>query len=475
MDKLTNSRINLIAADIIGLLLSFVFSFYTASFISEVIFDKIYFVGIEDVTSRLYSFIGTFAILFLIFLNRGHYTKRMTWWQQVEEILFVCFLGLLIDTMFNFSAKTLISRLWVFNSWIIFFMLTLLFRQSIKIILSNFKLWNKNICIIGNAEEVMDATFAVLSDNYIGYKINKIIITDTALDKNDKQALLDNIKDCELFFTSTENLKLDNKNELFILAFKENPPKILIEKLNKSNAEHMIAPSLGIALYDSQSQHYFGYDLMLLKPYCNLNLLSARIIKRFIDTFLTLIALIILSPIFLIVGFLVKLDGGNVFYRHTRIGKNGKEFGCLKIRSMKINSKELLGKLLKEDKEAKKEWETSFKLKNDPRITFIGKIIRKTSIDELPQLFNVLKGEMSLVGPRPIIQEELKYYGENKTYYTSVRPGITGVWQVSGRSNTTYKQRVKFDVWYANNWSLWNDIVILFKTVGIVLAGKGAC
>jgi undecaprenyl-phosphate galactose phosphotransferase len=141
---------------------------------------------------------------------------------------------------------------------------------------------------------------------------------------------------------------------------------------------------------------------------------------------------------------------------------------------MVMNSQEVLQKLLDSDPAAREEWDRDFKLKNDPRITSVGRFIRKTSLDELPQLFNVLKGQMSLVGPRPIISEELPRYDENVDYYLMAKPGMTGLWQVSGRNDVDYDTRVYFDSWYVKNWSLWNDIAILFKTVKVVLHRDGA-
>lgn len=141
---------------------------------------------------------------------------------------------------------------------------------------------------------------------------------------------------------------------------------------------------------------------------------------------------------------------------------------------MVLNSQEVLQQLLDSDPEARAEWERDFKLKNDPRITPVGLFIRKTSLDELPQLFNVLRGQMSLVGPRPIISEELVRYDENVDYYLMAKPGMTGLWQVSGRNDVDYDTRVYFDSWYVKNWSLWNDIAILFKTVKVVLHRDGA-
>ncbi|HCD8294378.1 TPA: sugar transferase, partial [Klebsiella pneumoniae] len=182
----------------------------------------------------------------------------------------------------------------------------------------------------------------------------------------------------------------------------------------------------------------------------------------------------LLSPVLIYISVKVKKDGGPAIYGHERVGKNGKSFKCLKFRSMVINSKEVLENLLSNDIEAKKEWDETFKLKNDPRITPIGHFLRRTSLDELPQLFNVLKGEMSLVGPRPIITAELERYNEEVDYYLLSKPGMTGLWQVSGRSDVDYGTRVYLDAWYVKNWSMWNDIAILFKTVGVVLKRDGA-
>lgn len=164
-----------------------------------------------------------------------------------------------------------------------------------------------------------------------------------------------------------------------------------------------------------------------------------------------------------------------MFYGHNRVGRYGKTIKVLKFRSMYKDADVRLKEILARDNEAKKEWETYYKLKNDPRITTIGKFLRKTSLDELPQIFNVIKGDMSFVGPRPVIQDEIdKYYKELASYYYMVRPGITGLWQISGRNDVDYDTRVAKDSWYVLNWSVWLDIVILFKTPGAVLQKKGA-
>jgi undecaprenyl-phosphate galactose phosphotransferase len=176
----------------------------------------------------------------------------------------------------------------------------------------------------------------------------------------------------------------------------------------------------------------------------------------------------------LVLAALVKRDGGPAFFGHTRIGQNGQPFKCYKFRSMVVNSQEVLAELLASSSDARAEWERDFKLKDDPRVSRIGDILRKTSLDELPQLWNVIKGEMSLVGPRPVVKAELERYGEDVSYYLEAKPGVTGLWQVSGRNDVDYETRVYLDAWYVKNWSLWTDISILFKTVGVVLGRDGA-
>ena len=184
--------------------------------------------------------------------------------------------------------------------------------------------------------------------------------------------------------------------------------------------------------------------------------------------------LLFLGPIFALLCYMVKRDGGNAIYGHERVGQNGKKFKCLKFRSMVTNSKEVLEKLLATSEEARIEWDKDFKLKNDPRVTRIGSFLRKTSLDELPQLWNVIRGEMSLVGPRPVIEAELERYAGDVDYYLMAKPGMTGLWQVSGRNDIDYDTRVYFDSWYVKNWALWTDIAILFKTAGVVLRRDGA-
>lgn len=198
-------------------------------------------------------------------------------------------------------------------------------------------------------------------------------------------------------------------------------------------------------------------------------------IKRMIDIVLSLVGLVVLSPFFIIISILIKLDDkGPVFYKHKRIGHMNKDLYLYKFRSMTTKYKtfdEFYETLTNEQKE---EWNQNFKLENDPRITKIGKFLRKTSLDELPQILNILKGDMSIIGPRPVIQDEVEKYGEDKTKFLSVKPGLTGYWAANGRSSTTYEERIALELYYIDHCSLALDIKIFFKTIFSVLMRKGA-
>jgi len=198
--------------------------------------------------------------------------------------------------------------------------------------------------------------------------------------------------------------------------------------------------------------------------------------KRIFDIVFSIFAIIITLPITIPIAIIIKLtDGGSIIYGHERVGKDGKKFKVLKFRSMYMDADKKLKEILENDPQAKEEWEKTFKLKNDPRITPIGKFLRKTSLDELPQFINVLKGEMSVVGPRPVVEEELKkYYKDKAELYKSVKPGVTGYWQVEGRSDTDYEERIKMDEYYIKNRSFLMDLKIILKTIKVMITGKGA-
>ena len=197
-----------------------------------------------------------------------------------------------------------------------------------------------------------------------------------------------------------------------------------------------------------------------------------RIVKRILSILCSVISIIVLSPLFIIISLAVKISSkGSVFFIHERIGFQGKKFKLIKFRTMVDNAEDMIAAFTPEQK---KEWEENFKLKDDPRITKIGKFLRKTSLDELPQLINILKGDMSFVGPRPIVEDELSWYGDNKEKLLSVKPGLTGWWAVNGRSDIPYPERCDLELYYVDHFSFGLDLKIIIKTFGAIIKKDGA-
>jgi Undecaprenyl-phosphate galactose phosphotransferase WbaP len=203
------------------------------------------------------------------------------------------------------------------------------------------------------------------------------------------------------------------------------------------------------------------------------NGLDGNFAKRLFDILFSLSVLVLLSPVYLLLIFLIAVSSpGPVFYSQERVGKNHQKFNCIKFRTMVVNAEEVLAEMLNSSPELRQEFEDNFKLKDDPRITWIGKFLRVTSLDEFPQFWNVFKGDMSVVGPRPLVPEELCKYGRHIDKVLTIRPGITGLWQVSGRNDIPYHLRVQMDVYYVKCRNFWLDLWIIVKTIGVVVAPK---
>lgn len=250
----------------------------------------------------------------------------------------------------------------------------------------------------------------------------------------------------------------------------------LISKIQPYVRDISFAPDLiGTPMLGAEAEVLFSEEVLMLHMRNNLARRRNRIIKRVFDLICTTVGSLLISPILLVLTIMVAINNkGHVIFAHQRVGRNGELFPCYKFQTMIPNAQEALKKYLAENPEARKEWEENFKLEHDPRVTKLGAFLRKTSLDELPQLWNVIKGDMSLVGPRPIVTKEIERYGDYFREYSMVLPGITGMWQASGRSDTTYEERVAMDTWYVRNWSVWIDLMYLFKTAKAVAFGKGA-
>jgi len=261
---------------------------------------------------------------------------------------------------------------------------------------------------------------------------------------------------------------------------------VAMPKLDPQKLKHLINTSVSAFKYNVIIPNYFNITTiwMSVRDFNGIlgidtsNKLKIGLnqkIKRIIEIIFVITGGIIILPFLLLTALIIKIDSpGPVLYKHKRLGKDGKHFFAYKFRSMVDDAEQKLQKILESEPDLKTEWEKNHKILNDPRITSFGRFLRHTSFDEFPQLINILKGEMSLVGPRPIVDEEVIKYGEDYDRVFSIRPGLTGLWQVSGRSHADYHDRIAYDTYYLQNWSVWLDLWIIYKTVGVVCLGKGA-
>ena len=414
----------------------------------------------------------SFGLTLWFMVSARHYARRRALydelWQCFNAILFAGLIHIAITATTGASDLRPVILLW---SSVLLLLPTI--RWVTRTMLDDIGLWRRPVVIVGTGENASSAIKAVTDDFTLGYKVLAVADPDA------KGELSSSIQlDTGLPVISLEQVRnLSDKVQVLIaLESIQNPEaQKIVQRLVASNRRvHMIPSLRGLPTMGMQVSHFFSHNTVMLTMRNNLARADFKIMKRAFDIVASGLGLLILAPLFIIVSLKVMQDGGPAFYGHERVGRGGKPFRCLKFRSMHIDSQRMLKELLDHDAEARAEWERDFKLKTDPRVTAIGKFIRETSIDELPQLINVFRGEMSLVGPRPIITEELERYGDFQQFYLRVSPGITGLWQVSGRSDTSYEERVGLDVWYTQNWSIVYDVAILFKTVSVVFGKKGA-
>lgn len=459
-------RTTLLTSDILAALL--------ATFITYGNTMKVWPSYSDDDTIRIILIQVILTISALVyFSNKGHYSWRNPWWQQVRQTLRTCFILILISLLVNVIAISNVNGfLWVVIYWGMWTIALLTFRWVGRSILISKNHWDIPTILVGGSVNLIETIYALRSEAYLRYAIKQVVLTDYTPES------IQQIKEAHGELNIIPELGHIDSYSMVILCpdeFSDSFIKEVVYKVRISGARFAIVPPTnGFSLYGLQTQFFFGHKIVLLESRVRLQTATGKALKYMTDKIGAFFALLLLSPVFLVLILRVKKDGGPAFYAQERIGKNGKPFKCWKFRSMIVNSDEALEKYLAENPEAAAEYARDFKLKEDPRVTPVGHLLRKTSLDEIPQFYNVLKGEMSLVGPRPIVQKETHYYQDKLSYYMAVKPGVTGLWQVSGRNDISYQQRVSMDVWYVENWSLWNDIVIFFETVYVVLARKGA-
>ncbi|MGB9152386.1 MAG: undecaprenyl-phosphate galactose phosphotransferase WbaP [Alphaproteobacteria bacterium] len=408
-------------------------------------------------------FVGICVIAW--FTHKGHYRMRMPFWTETKQVISAMSFAMLIDIFFRFIVKQDFSRLWMISGWVLATIGILCFRSLWRSTKCKQGTWDVATLLVGRGEPAEEARRALASEPALGFDITtQIDDLPTAF----RQAGYSWQTLCAMHKTDYVIFALDGTDlmhteQAFTQLLRENIPFSVSPPLRN-------APVLGMVPH-----YFFNHDVMLLTHNHGLSHKVPRFIKRSFDIVVSSIALLVLSPLLVTIILLVNKDGGAAFFKQKRLGLNGRTFYCLKFRSMVLNSDHILMQHLNAHPEIQAEWQTYKKLRNgDPRVTHIGKFLRSKSLDELPQLINVLKGDMSLVGPRPILLVELDEYGNDVSHYYRVRPGITGLWQVSGRNNVSYAQRVEMDSWYVRNWSLWHDIAIICKTFPVVFKRDGA-
>ncbi len=401
--------------------------------------------------------LGLIAILWLD--SHGHYRQRLPYWESVGHILKVACVGFVASGFVDFASHDNGSRLGIAFNWIFFAFFAFIGRNLVRRALDGAGLWKIPAIIIGEGSTADAALLALSHDKSIGFRIVDQLPPSVLLNMKKthtwRQILV--LHDAQFIFLALEGGEIERY-------------KAALKSMPRAHVPCSIMPPWsGLPSTTITRHHFLMHDVVMMHDTNRLKLPLPRLVKRAVDIVLAGGALLALSPVLVAIMVAVRRDGGGAFFKQARIGRNGTIFECYKFRSMRADAEEVLVRYLAENAEAAAEWNTFQKLQNDVRVTRFGQFIRRTSLDELPQLINVLKGDMSLVGPRPCMPGQENLYAEDFSFYESVRPGITGPWQVSGRNHLTFKERVALEAWYARNWSLWLDIVIILKTFPTLL------
>lgn len=468
-NKLLISKIIVLITDYVAIVLGTLAAYYlrvNLSFLpvsSHFKVDEIYVYGIIP-----------FVFLAILLLNNA-YSVVSSYWDTMKNLFRSITIGVVVSIVLMYTGHVIndVSRLFVAFAYI--FMLLFIFsgRFIVGKILSKAGYLTIPVLLVGagkTAELVKRSLdrMPIATYKIIGY-----------VDDNPKSSSIAKEYPCLGAFSDVEDVIKDTGVQTVLICAPGLEPKKLVSLINQLQLlvkRVAFVPELfGLPASNITARGMMEEQAVVLHVQNNLARKSNRIMKRIFDIVVTICGGIFILPFMLIIAAIIYLDsGGPIIYKQKRIGKNGKEFSFYKFRSMVKNADTILEEYLNTHEKEKNEWQKNFKLKNDPRVTKIGRIIRKTSIDELPQLWNVLMGDMSLVGPRPLLPNELERYSSYIEDYKLVLPGLTGVWQVSGRSDTTFEQRAIMDSWYIHNWSVWIDIVYLLKTILVVVKSKGA-
>lgn len=434
----------------------------------------------EQGPARLLLFLGLTASVVAVFWGVGLYSRRRPFWDELLLIFKALLAVAILDAATVFLGKWPFSRLSLLLTWLFALVLVPLLRMQIKRALIRSGRWLRPTVILGAGENAREAVAALQSERLMGFDMIALLALPGDVLEGNWVALADRRMPVMQLGDDPHAVLRQLGYPHLVAALEpdaQHAQQKLLQQLSLTYGDmDVIPPIRGLPLLGMEVTHFFSHEVLMLTVRNNLDRLGPRLVKRAFDFIGATALLLALSPIFAFIALKIwREDGGPVIFRQQRVGFGGRLFTFYKFRSMVRNADEVLERWKSQNPEMYKEYEkNNFKLKNDPRVLKVGAWIRHSSLDELPQLWNVLKGDMSLVGPRPMLERELPYYGDSLPFYLGARPGITGLWQISGRSETTFCDRAGLDAWYVRNWSLGYDIAILFKTVKVVLAQKGA-
>jgi undecaprenyl-phosphate galactose phosphotransferase len=465
----------LILSDLASLLAAFMLGYFLRSqILPHVISFKQPPLPLSSQLSRGF-FVGVFIVITILAFERL-YTKRVSFWEEAKLIIRGITLGFILMAMIVFVSRsyTQFSRIVTLLAWLLSLAIFPIFRLMAKKALLKINLWEKKVLIIGTNQTAKMIAQAIKNDRTLGYEISGFLAEDPSevgrVIVDDKKVIgtIDQVEDVSKEF---------GVQDIIIALPGINQDKLidLMETCEKVTSTIRIVPAVGSLFTMGVEIENFG-DILSLSITRNLAKPWNIFIKKSFELALALVLLILFFPILLLIAIAIKFSSpGPVLFRQERLIANDKKIKIFKFRSMFIDGDAKLNDYLKQNPEAQAEWTRYQKIKNnDPRVTRMGKFIRRHSLDELPQLLNVLKGEMSLVGPRPYLPREKKELGERYQIICRVKPGITGLWQVSGRNLLLFEDRFPLDEYYIRNWSLWLDVVILFKTIRVLAKHEGA-
>ncbi len=448
--------------------------FYISVALRQWVLPRI-FEGLPEFRGDIWTYYWIFFIWFGITLFEGGYSRRFTFWDEVKfiwkSVLFTA--AIIFAILFVGKQGALFSRAIILNMALVSFLIVPLTRPLCKRFIYALGLMKRRVLIIGAGRTGRIARSALESEPNLGYEVAGFVDDDDGLPRR-----VDGIK-VHRGVNGIERYIRRCGIQDVVIAKPELEKDRLISIINR--IQHKVENTLyipdisGIAVLGTELRHFFYEQTIVIEIKNNLEHLGNYIIKRGFDYMVALFMSPLLFVLIVVISCIIRLNSpGPALFRQTRIGKDGRPFMCYKFRTMCADAEERLEEILATDPVRREEWQRYWKLRDDPRVTGVGRFLRRTSLDELPQIINVLKGEMSLVGPRPYLPREEGHLGEYRELILSVPPGITGLWQVSGRSDTDYEHRVRLDSWYVRNWNLWLDVVILLKTITVILKREGA-